>query len=400
VRRIFDLTVKDLIELMRDRMTFMFLLIMPILFTLLFGFASGAFSRGVNDPRLPVGFLDQDDTWLSHSLRDQLSASKVIGLRSGLWRNQSDLEAMVTDEKLSGAIIVPAGYSRAVLRGENARLVLIGDVETTVGRSIEGEAVTAVIHILNAVNTALVMEQAAGDRTPFDFTFSKALSAWENPPIQIKETTSSAIPANDDKANSLAQTSPGMMLQFSIAGLMTAAHVIVNERKSGALRRLLTTSTARWQILLGHYLAIFVLIFDQFLTLILFGQLFLGVNYLRAPAATLLVSFCGAMGISALGLLIGVQAKNQEQAVIFSMVLMFLLSGSGGTMVPLEVTSQTFQTIGHLSPVAWAMDGFKDVILRGYGIETVWRPSLALLGYAVLFLALAAIRFSRLEQTL
>ncbi len=352
------------------------------------------------DPRLPVGFLDQDDTWLSHSLRDQLSVSKVIGLRSGVWRNQPDLEAMVTDEKLSGAIIVPAGYSRAVLRGENARLILIGDVETTVGRSIEGEAVTAVIHILNAVNTALVMEQAAGDRTPFDFTFSKALSAWENPPIQIKETTSSAIPANDDKASSLAQTSPGMMLQFSIAGLLTAAHVIVNERKSGALRRLLTTAIARWQILLGHYLAIFVLIFDQFLTLILFGQLFLGVNYLRAPAATLLVAFCGALGISALGLLIGVQAKNQEQAVIFSMVLMFLLAGSGGTMVPLEVTSQTFQTIGHLSPVAWAMDGFKDVILRGYGIETVWRPSLALLGYAVLFFTLAAIRFSRLEQTL
>ena len=51
MQRILDLTFKDLLQLLRDRMTFLFLLIMPILFTLLFGFATGAFSRGLTDPR-------------------------------------------------------------------------------------------------------------------------------------------------------------------------------------------------------------------------------------------------------------------------------------------------------------------------------------------------------------
>jgi len=386
--------------MLRDRKTFLFLLIMPILFTLLFGFAFGAFDRGLNDPRLPVGYLDQDGTWLSRSLHDQLSASDLIRLQPGLWATRSDLETLVATGKQAAAIIVPQGYSHAMLRGEAARLVLIGDMGTSVGRSIESEALTAVLHVLNAVNTALVMEQVAGARMPFDFTFSQALSAWKSPPIRVVETTSLAIPLQDDGISSLAHTSPGMMLQFAIASLLTSAQVIVSERKSGSLRRLLTTSTSRVQILLGHFGAILALNFSQFLILVLFAQIFLKVNYLRAPLATLLVAFCAALSVAALGLLIGIQAKNEEQAILFAMVLMFVLSGIGGAWVPLEATSNSFQAFGHLSPVAWAMDGFKNVTLRGLGVASAWLPALALLGYAVIFFALAACRFSKSQVRL
>ena len=41
--RIFDIALKDLLQLSRDFKTFMFLLIMPILFTFLFGYAFGGF---------------------------------------------------------------------------------------------------------------------------------------------------------------------------------------------------------------------------------------------------------------------------------------------------------------------------------------------------------------------
>ena len=41
MNRIFDITLKDLTQILRDRKTFMFLLLMPIAFTLLFGLAFG-----------------------------------------------------------------------------------------------------------------------------------------------------------------------------------------------------------------------------------------------------------------------------------------------------------------------------------------------------------------------
>jgi len=43
--RILDITCKDLTQLMRQRNTFLFFLIMPIAFTLLFGFAFGGLAR-------------------------------------------------------------------------------------------------------------------------------------------------------------------------------------------------------------------------------------------------------------------------------------------------------------------------------------------------------------------
>jgi ABC-2 type transport system permease protein len=72
---------------------------------------------------------------------------------------------------------------------------------------------------------------------------------------------------------------------------------------------------------------------------------------------------------------------------------MFILSGLGGAWVPLEFTNETFQTIGHFTPLAWAMDGFQNIIIRGMGVDSVLLPSLILLGFALLCFCLAVWRF-------
>jgi hypothetical protein len=100
-----------------------------------------------------------------------------------------------------------------------------------------------------------------------------------------------------------------------------------------------------------------------------------------------------AMRYQAMGLLIGILAQSDEQAVIFSLIPMFVFSGLGGARMPLEVTGATFQAIGHVSPIAWAMDGFKNITTRSLGMNSVLLPSSTLIGYAVLFFILAAWRF-------
>ena len=390
--RILDITQKDLLQLMRDRKTFMFLLIMPVAFTLLFGYAFGGFG-GSSDSRLPVGYLDQDNSRLSRKLHDLLAASKVIRLDENQARSVSELEQRVAQEKLAAAIIVPAGYSKTSLAGKHARLVLIGgDASTSVGTGIQAEVLAAANRLDSAVSAALSMEQTTQARLPFNYAFDQALSAWEQSPIAIAETTSTVI-KRQDNLTSLTHNSPGMMLQFAIAGLLTAAQVIVTERKTRALQRLLTTATRRIHILVGHYLAILTLILGQFLLLILFGQLALRVDYAREAGATLLVALSAALCIAAMGLLIGILAHSDEQAVMFSLIPMFVFSGLGGAWMPLEVTGATFQAIGHVSPVAWAMDGFKNIISRGLGMNSVLVPASALIGYAALFFGLAAWRF-------
>jgi ABC-2 type transport system permease protein len=396
--RIFDIAFKDLLQLSRDFKTFMFLLIMPILFTFLFGYAFGGFGGGDSDSRLPVGYISQDDNWITDELHDLLAASEVIRLEENFFLKPSDLEQLVADGDLAAAVIVPNGYGRAVLKDKTVRLIVFAETSTQAWTTIEAELLTVASRVDGAVRTAAIMEGMELEGVPFDYAFEQTLSAWDEPPISINETSSLALKETSDESSALAHTSPGMMLQFSIAGLLTAAQIIVTERKSRTLQRLLMTATRKIHVLLGHHLAIFLLIFTQFTILITFGQFVLKVEYFRLPSATMLVAFCAALCISALGLLIGVLAKTEEQAISFSLIPMFVFAGLGGAWVPLEFTGKTFQVIGHLTPVAWAMDGFENICARGLGFESVLIPCAALAGYAVLFFVLAVWRLNTSEE--
>ena len=396
--RILDIAQKDLLQILRDRKTFMFLLIMPIAFTLFFSMIFGGTGQSAADARLPVGLLDQDQSALSGELGKVLTGSTVIRLDQNAERTPVDLDKLVADEKLAAAIVIPAEYGQSILDGNPLKLSVIADSAKPATSTVQNEILIGAERLTSAARIAQITVQNSKDPSAFDSALAAALAAWQNPPIRMDRTTSPAVKVQSANALSAANSSPGMMLQFAIAGLITAATVIVTERKSRSLQRLLTTATSRVHILVGHYLAMFALIFGQFVVLMMFGKIFLGVDYLRVPAATFLVAAAAAACISALGLLIGVFAKSEEQTVILVMFPMFVLSGLGGAWMPLEYTGAAFQTIGHASPVAWAMDGFKNIVARGLGFNSVLIPAAVLLGYALLFFALAVWRFWSAEE--
>jgi ABC-2 type transport system permease protein len=395
MRRIFDISTKDLMQILRDRKTFMFLLIMPVAFTLFFSIAFSGAGDNPADSRLPIGYLDLDQGKISQAFHTLLLNSSVIRLDEDPERSQADLEKLVTDYKLAGAVIIPAGFSQAFVDGMPMKAIFFVDQGNSSASTIQGEIMAAAGRLTSAVRIAQLVGKTS---STFWAAFEQALAAWQNPPAQVNATSSAAIKMPDGKVISAAQSSPGMMLQFAIAGLTTAAAIIVSERKTRSLQRMLTTATSRTQILLGHSLAIFTLIMGQFVILIAFAQIFLHVDYLRLPLATLLVAGISAACISALGLLIGVFAKSEEQTIVLVLIPMFVLSGLGGAWMPLEFTGKTFQSIGHASPVAWAMDGFKNIVARGLDFSSILVPVAALAGYTLLFFILAAWKFQKVSE--
>ncbi|MFO7585503.1 MAG: ABC transporter permease, partial [Anaerolineales bacterium] len=131
--------------------------------------------------------------------------------------------------------------------------------------------------------------------------------------------------------------------------------------------------------------------------LVIFGQLALGVDYLREPLGTLLVSVALGLWVASMGLLIGVLAKSDDQVVLFSMIAMFLFSALGGAWFPLEASGGAFAAIGRLMPSAWAMTGYQNILIRGLGLSSAWMPAAVLLAYAAGFFLLAVWRFRKVE---
>jgi len=399
--RVIDITLKDLTQIVRDWRAATFLLAMPIAFTLMFGFMFGGFSAGETDPRLPMAFLNQDGGQLSDQFLQLLEVSSVI---RPVFEVDQEVEKQVEDEDLAAAVIIPPGFSVGVVENEPIRITVIVDRNTTAGMTVLGEIQSVTNRLQTAVQTAQISTQmyegeqtfqdAASRQIYFTDALERTIAAWEEPPIQVI-TTQARFDQNgeDSLENAFAHSSPGMMAQFAIAGLIGAATIIVLERKSRALSRLLTTGVSQVEILLGHYLAMFVMIFVQFSLLTLFGQLFLQLNYYQQPLATLSMIIATALFSASLGLLIGTVAKSDQQVVVFSLIPMFVLAGLGGAWVPLEFTPKTIQLIGHLTPVAWVMDGFKDILIRGAGFYEILLPVLVLLGFTIVCLGLAVWRF-------
>lgn len=403
--RILDLAGKDLLQIRRDPMAAFFLLLMPIIFTLMIGFAFGDFSGPAEDDlRLPVGFLDEDSSALADRLRNLLAASDVIRLEAEAGETRGALQEAVADQELTAALIVPEGYDEALRAGVALPLTLIADLANNAGSTVQGEVEAAALKVASAAETARIATETyattLGGATAPDSYFADVLeetvAAWEAPPLTVASTTVSGAAGEDMPAasgNAFAHSSPGMMAQFAIAGLLTAAQVLVLERKSRSLQRLLTTAISRVEILLGHYLAMFLMIFTQLVLLVLFAQLFLRLNYLAAPLATLLLITATALFCASVGLLIGAVARSEEQAIIFSLLLMFILAGLGGAWFPLEFTPESFQRIGSLTPAAWIVEGLKDIAVRGLGLEAALTATGVLVAYALGCFVLAVWRF-------
>jgi ABC-2 type transport system permease protein len=408
--RAFDLAAKDLKQLLRDWRTALFLLAMPLAMTLLMGFAFGGFGGGEKDPRLPVGVLNQDGSGpAGRYLLELLGASAVVRPETLKASEQDALDKKVREGDLAAVVVVPAGYGEALLSGTPLPLRVVVDPGSSGGLTAQTEIQAAAGRLAGSAEAAriaaqMLEEQAkahpetvsgwAGpqDRQQFlEASLEQALQEWKQVAIAVKVSESGAIAQEDSpRQGGFLHTSPSMMVQFAIAGLIGAATMLVTERKSRSLRRLLTTPISRAEILLGHYLAMVVLILFQLAVLVAFGQIVLGVPYLSQPVAVLLVMFATALWTAALGLLIGALAKSEEQVVLFSLIPMFVLAGMGGAWVPLEYTGKVFQTIGHLLPTAWAMDGFENIVIRGLGLQSVLLPVGIMLAYAVALFGLAA----------
>jgi ABC-2 type transport system permease protein len=397
--RILDIALKDLLQVIRDKKSLLFLVLMPIAFTLIFGFA---FRWQERESRLPVGWVNRDPSGtISTQLHDLVAANLAIELVI-VGGDDAYLEGQVEDEELVAVAIVPEGFSARALAGEPMPLTLI------VPNSMAGQTATTAIQaaakrLLGAVQAAQLGVEEVAARHPFadatmrqaalEANLAQAIAAWRQPAFSVNLEPATGTQARGRPPSGFQQSSPGMIVQFAIFGLMSSATVLVLERKEGTLKRMLTAPVPRAQFMAAHLLALFAVAFLQGMLLVALGQLAFGVNYLREPLGTLLMLIALGLWVTSLGLLIGALAKTELQVMTFSFITMILFAALGGAWFPLETAGAAFSRLGHLLPTAWAMEGLQNIIVRGQDFSSTLLPAGILLAYAATFFGIAVWRF-------
>ena len=397
--RIIYLAIKDLRQILRDWKSALFLVFMPIIFTFFFGII---FDEGeAGSAMLPVAFRASSSESAQTKFFELLDTSAAIDAQPAVALTRQELENAVQEGEFAGAIVLSEEFNQAVRQDQAVAITLITDVTTPAGQTVQESVKKAVDRYRSALQIADLSLSVYSDRSPeTDFDQASyheqavdlAVQAWQQPPVTLRSEMG-GVQESEQLSMGFSQSSPGMIVQFAIFGLITSAMVLVIERKSGAMKRLLTTPLKRVELVGGHVLAMFVVVFVQQLILILLGQFAFGVDYARAPTAILVMVLALSFWAASLGLFIGAISKSEEQVVTTSMIAMFVFASLGGAWFPLEFAGETFSTIGHFMPTAWAMDGFQNIIVRGLGVGSVLLPAGLILAFGIVFFGLAAWRF-------
>jgi ABC-2 type transport system permease protein len=407
--RVLTIARKDLTEVVRDRRAAIFLVLMPLLFTLFFGFF---FKAEEHHPAAGyrIGWCDRDpEGFLSARLRSLLDSSESVRLVVLGKKDGEVADKLVHDGKFAAVLVIPSGFSSSLAEGriaESPKLGLIAAQGTPGGQTAIAAVQGAAGKLIGALEISRLslefyeknkpVEDAGVRKAYLEESLGLAMDAWKDPSLTVAIEAAPKGGAQAPRTEQLGgynQASPGMIVQFAIFGLISSASVLVLERRSRALQRMLTTPMRRAEIIAGHTLAMFVLMLVLQTVLIGVGQLALGVNYLRVPGATLLMIITLGLWSASLGLLISALSRHEQQVVMFSLIAMFVFSALGGAWFPLETAGRSFARVGHFLPTAWAMDGFQNIILRGLGFGSVLLPAAVLLGCAGLFFGLAVWRF-------
>ena len=397
--KIFELAYKDLTQVLRDKRSLVFLVAMPLVFTLFMGFAyrSGEDSAE-EDPRMALAWVEESPaSTTSMMLYERLADSDT--LKPERMPKAAALEALHKQD-VAGVLVIPAGFGDPVEAGSQ-QLTLVADTTSTVGQSLYQLLRVPVSQLMSAVEIGQISAETLNNSAEFTPALELAWRKWGENNAQNLVQVEQAVALKSQSwfgDNPYNQASPGMIIQFAIMGLVNSAQILVQERKNRTLQRLMTTSMRPREIIAGHMLAMFALVLLQTLVLVVFGQFLLDVNYLRVPFGTLLLVMALGAWVASMGLLVGVIAKSDDQVVLYSMLAMFLFSALGGTWFPLEASGGVFAALGKLLPSAWAMTGLQNILIRGLGLESLWQPVLVLLVYALGFFMLAVWRFRRAEM--
>jgi ABC-2 type transport system permease protein len=137
-----------------------------------------------------------------------------------------------------------------------------------------------------------------------------------------------------------------------------------------------------------HFLAGMV----QFLIVFLFG-LVVGINFGSNPLALIVVMVVYTLAITALGLALAPHMRNENQVGALTTLLAIVLAALGGAWWPLSIAPQFMQVIGHLTPVAWAMDAFQQLLFYNGGLGDVLLPVAVLAGMAAVLFGLGILTF-------
>jgi ABC-2 type transport system permease protein len=217
--------------------------------------------------------------------------------------------------------------------------------------------------------------------------------------VKVAADQGAKSPVSFDTDYAFAKAKDARYIDYFVPGIMAFAVTVfttlltllafVGERTAGTLNRLRVSPATEADVVLGYELAFGVIAAIQgslVLAVAIWVYHILVVGPLWVAALLIVLT---AIDAQAIGILISAGAQREGQAVQFIPFIIFPVFLLSGIFVPIASLPDWLRPFSYLLPPTWSIDGLRDVMLRGWGIEHVWLNLAVLAGFALVFTVLA-----------
>ncbi|HOO08733.1 MAG TPA: ABC transporter permease [Cyclobacteriaceae bacterium] len=359
---------KELYHLLRDRRTLFILFGMPMAQILIFGFA---LTNEVKNSRIAV--LDNAKDEASTSIVHRLEASRYFDIVKNLGSN-ADLQPAFQEGQIRLAVVFPEQFQSQLLHGHSAPIQLIADAtDPNVATTLANYA------------TAIIMDYQHDmpGFVDFPYTINTEFRMLYNP--QLKGSYSFV---------------PGVMAMIlMLVGAMMTSISIVKEKELGTMEVILVSPIVPIRVILAKMVPYLLLSMVNIASILLISVYIMDVPINGSMPLLVFECFLFALTALALGLLISSISNSQQVAMLISLMGLFLPTVMfSGFMFPVENMPVPLQVLSNIVPAKWFYYIVKDVMIKGTGMETVWKETLVLTGMLVVLLAISIKKFkTRLE---
>jgi len=360
LQRLLAILYKELLHLGRDRLTFGMIFGIPMMQIILFGYAINTDVR-----ELRAAVADQAGSQLSRQLQSELEASQVLRFATRV-ATGAELQRLLDEGLVDVGVLIPPDFGHRLQQGERPAVQLMVNGSDPI--------------ILSTARTLTAM--------PFEYDTRPR----QQPPPQLFEVRNFYNP----ERRSSVFVVPGLIgVILTMTMVMFTAVAVVREREGGNLELLINTPISSLELMVGKIVPYVLIGLIQVSLIVGLGALLFHVPVNGTLGDVYLASLLFIASNLGLGLMISTLVGTQFQAIqltFFFFLPSILLSGF---MFPFDGMPLVARWIAEGLPLTHFVRLIRGIMLRGADLALLWHEVAALLGFFLLTMGAAVLRFHK-----
>lgn len=387
LRRILSVSRKEFRQLLRDVLTMGFVVGVPAVQLLLFGYAINQDVRHVK-----TAVVDHSNSFISRQLMSRLEASQTFDIYKYMDSDEKAREVLKRGE-IQVVVVVPPDYARAYYRGRGAEIsILVDATDPILARAVRASA----NGLMDEHNRRLQRFDVAGGVSAWRVPRHRTSFGTEPDLVRERFLRFAVINLYNPELRTPVFVVPALLgVILTTTMILMTSLAIVRERERGSFEFLIATPVSRLELMTGKILPYISIGFIQIVIVVVTGLVLF-----RVPVAGSLIDL-GVVSIFfiaanlILGLVISSITASQFQATQLSFFFFLPSVLLSGFMFPFESMPQPAQWLGEILPLTHFIRASRGILLRGSSLFEHFGEVKAMLVFSIIGFILAIRLFKK-----